>query len=493
MSIAMPAIAVLEAIVISGLLFVVTRRRPQTSIEGINPPNLYKHQHDTPSTGMVAAHALPTKAPSQESLIRLNGKLNSPSAHRPLGVPLRTIASARAIRRHAFDSGTATASTRSLHADTTMRTGRAPEFCAVSPYLPFAILLLDERGRIASANASTARLFGYEDDELTGAPVDALVPELHAERCLSLQAEAFALRDTRSVTPMHELSARRKGGGEFRVEIGFHAFRPDQGLTLAFIVDRTDRYELLRNRLDVAHLARVSTMGQLASSLAHEINQPLTAILSNVQAAQRFMAAEPADLAEVREILEDIVQDDYRASEVIRRIRAVVKKGDLEVALLDLTAVIRDVIHLVQSDAIVRGTHVTLDLEGDLPGVRGDKVQLQQVMLNLLLNAFDAMKDVPAPDRVVAVTLRSHSNDTVCISVRDGGCGLTADKLDKIFKPFFTSKPQGLGLGLSISRTIIDMHRGRLWAEDNLDGGATFHITLPVEVVTSQQEPGRAS
>ncbi len=277
--------------------------------------------------------------------------------------------------------------------------------------------------------------------------------------------------------------ARRKGGTEFRVEIGINEFNfGDDSVTLAFVIDTTDRYELDRNRQDLAHLTRVSTMGELASSLAHELNQPLTAILSNVQAAQRFLAVDDIDLGEVREIMNDIVLDDYRASEVIRRIRAVVKKGDLEVAPLQLADVIREVIPLVHSDAIVRGMRVTLDIDGDhLPSVRGDRVQLQQVILNLLLNAFDAMSNVPPVERVVSVALEPDGPGMMRIAVRDRGHGLTSDRLDTIFKPFFTSKPQGLGLGLSISRSIVDMHRGRIWAENNSDRGATFYVTLPVE------------
>jgi two-component system sensor kinase FixL len=250
------------------------------------------------------------------------------------------------------------------------------------------------------------------------------------------------------------------------------------------VIDKTDPYELCRQREDLAHLTRVSTMGQLASSLTHELNQPLTAILSNVQAAQRFMTADPIDLAEVREILNDIVQDDRRASEVIRRIRAMVKKGSLDVVPLDLAGVVRDVVALVRSDAIVRGTRLTLNIDAALPLVRGDKVQLQQVVLNLLLNAFDAMADVSPVDRAVSVTLKRADNGMVLAAVRDCGHGLTADKLDKIFKPFFTSKPQGLGLGLSISRSIIDTHCGRLWAESNDDGGATFNVALPADDAT---------
>ncbi|MFM0168473.1 ATP-binding protein [Paraburkholderia sediminicola] len=355
--------------------------------------------------------------------------------------------------------------------------------------LPVGILMLDERGMMTMVNPQAHHLFGYEREELIGKPVELLVHGLGFQSNAGLWAEPFVIPQSRGRVPLDDLCARRKDGTELRVEIELNPFHFDgANVTLAFVIDKTDRYELRRQREDLAHLTRVSTMGQLASSLAHELNQPLTAILSNVQAAQRFMTADPIDLAELREILNDIVQDDYRASEVIRRIRAVVKKGDLDVIPLDLAAVVRDVVALVHSDAIVRGTRVTLDIDTALPLVRGDRVQLQQVMLNLLLNAFDAMADVPPVDRAVSVTLKSVDNGMVLAAVRDRGHGLTADKLDKIFKPFFTSKPQGLGLGLSISRSIIDMHRGRLWAENNDDRGATFYVALPAGDAMEEDE-----
>ncbi|MFL9911743.1 PAS domain-containing sensor histidine kinase [Paraburkholderia sp. RL17-337-BIB-A] len=355
--------------------------------------------------------------------------------------------------------------------------------------LPVATLMLDARGLMAMVNPQADRLFGYECGELVGRPVELLVHALRFDSDAPHWADPSGIRRSHGLLPLDDVCARRKDGTELSVEIDLSAFRfGDENVTLVFVIDKSDRYELRRQRQDLAHLTRVSTMGQLASSLAHELNQPLTAILSNVQAAQRFMTADPIDLAELREILNDIVQDDYRASEVIRRIRAVVKKGDLEVIPLDLTGVMRDVVSLVHSDAIVRGIRVTLDIDATMPLVRGDRVQLQQVMLNLLLNAFDAMNEVPPVDRVVCVTLKSADNGMVLIAVRDRGHGLTADKLDKIFKPFFTSKPQGLGLGLSISRSIIDMHRGRLWAENNNDRGATFYVALPAGDATEEDK-----
>jgi two-component system sensor kinase FixL len=238
--------------------------------------------------------------------------------------------------------------------------------------------------------------------------------------------------------------------------------------------------ELQRNRQELAHVTRISTMGELAASLAHELNQPLTAILSNAQAAQRFMAADPADLEEVREILKDIVQDDSRASEVIQRMRALVKKEELAFASLDLTDVIREVELLVHSDAALHSIRVILDLIPGLPPAHGDKVQLQQVVLNLLLNSFDAMKDCMVNEREVNVQAELEGEGVLRVAVRDRGPGLRGDKLDKIFQPFYTTKRDGLGMGLSISRSIIEAHGGRLWAENNLDRGATFYFTVPV-------------
>jgi PAS domain S-box-containing protein len=251
-------------------------------------------------------------------------------------------------------------------------------------------------------------------------------------------------------------------------------------------IDITERKrtesELQRQREELAHVTRVSTLGELSASLAHELNQPLTAILSNAQAAQRFLAAGPADVEELDEILKDIVQDDSRASEVIQRMRALVKKEELAFVSLDLAGVIRDVAALVHSDAILHGVRITLDLNSGLPPVRGDRVQLQQVVLNLLLNTFDAMKDCPANEREVRLRAEKTEAGLLRLAVRDRGTGLSGDHLDKVFQPFYTTKREGLGMGLSISRSIIEAHGGRLWAENNPDRGATFYCTLAASV-----------
>jgi signal transduction histidine kinase len=241
---------------------------------------------------------------------------------------------------------------------------------------------------------------------------------------------------------------------------------------------RRGETDLQRNREQLAHVTRVSTMGELAASLAHELNQPLTAILSNAQAAQRFLNAKPADLKEVDEILKDIVTDNKRAGEVIRRMRALVKREELDLAPINIVSVINDVVRLVHSDGILRNIRVEIECQDGLPSVRGDRVQLQQVVLNLLINAFDAMKEAIATERNVKVRAQTNGAGTVEVSVRDHGTGLTSDELARIFQPFYTTKREGLGMGLPISRSIIEAHGGRLWAENNADRGATFHFTV---------------
>ena len=238
--------------------------------------------------------------------------------------------------------------------------------------------------------------------------------------------------------------------------------------------------EAQRHRDELAHVSRVSMMGQLASALAHELNQPLGAILRNAEAAELFLQASPPDLQELRAILADIRKDDQRAGEVIDRMRALLKRRESHWSELDLNAVTEEVAGLLRFDAEARRVKLTLELSRSVPGVRGDRVQLQQVLLNLILNAMDAMNGCEAGRRCVAVCVRPREQE-VEVTVSDSGHGIPAENLKRLFEPFFTTKPSGMGLGLAISRTIIEVHGGRLWAENNPDGGATFRFTLPIE------------
>jgi len=239
--------------------------------------------------------------------------------------------------------------------------------------------------------------------------------------------------------------------------------------------------EAARQRHDLAHLARVTSLGELSSSLAHELTHPLTAILSNAQAAQRFLARDAADLDEVREILNDIVTEDQRAGEVIHRLRLLLKKGEPQKHCddVDLNEVLRDVLKLMRNDLIIQNVTVDTDLAQNLPSVTADRVQLQQVLLNLVLNACEAMADCDSSERQLLIASKSE-NGAVEVSVTDRGGGIREKKLEQVFERFFTTKKEGMGLGLSICRTIINAHRGEIWATNNVHCGATFHFRLPI-------------
>lgn len=235
--------------------------------------------------------------------------------------------------------------------------------------------------------------------------------------------------------------------------------------------------EAEQRRQELTHFSRVSTMGELAASLAHELNQPLTGVLTNAQAAIRYLDADPPNVGEVREILDDIIEDDRRAGEVIRRLRAMLQSGRVEQTDLDLNDVVGTVLKFVASDAIIRDVSIETTLAGRLAPVSGDRIQLQQVVLNLVTNAMDAVRE--HPDRTVTVQTQQTDAGNVRLSVSDVGHGIDPDKLDAVFMPFYTTKSEGLGMGLSIARTIIEAHGGTLWAENNPERGASFLFSIP--------------
>jgi two-component system sensor kinase FixL len=223
----------------------------------------------------------------------------------------------------------------------------------------------------------------------------------------------------------------------------------------------------------------VALLGELSAALAHELNQPLTAILSNAQAAQRFLQRDGVDLQDIREILQDIVDEDKRASEVIRRLRALFMKDDPRLQPLDLNELVRETLALARSDLARREITVSHALAPGVCIVDGDRVQLQQVLLNLIINAGDAMAAVAPVQRRLSVSTTVASNGGVRVAISDSGPGIHADAIDRIFESFYTTKKQGLGFGLSISRSIIEQHGGRIEAENNPQGGATFNVILP--------------
>ena len=239
--------------------------------------------------------------------------------------------------------------------------------------------------------------------------------------------------------------------------------------------------EAARNRADLAHVVRVATMGELTASLAHELSQPLTAIRSNAQAGSRMLASPEGNLEEIGAIFSDIVANDRRASDILARIRNLVRKGELELVPVDLNGLIREVARLLETDTLLRSTTTTLELAEGLPCVRGDRIQLQQVVLNLILNGLEAMAGTDPATRHLTISTAVGGAGVVHVGVRDTGVGIAWDRLDRVFDPFYTSKPNGLGMGLSIAKTIVRAHGGRIWAENHPDGGACVGFDLPVE------------
>ena len=237
--------------------------------------------------------------------------------------------------------------------------------------------------------------------------------------------------------------------------------------------------EAAQLRQHLAHIGRVSAMGELTASLAHELNQPLTAILNNAEVALGHLDAASVNHAALREILTDIVADDKRAGQVIHRLRALVRKGDIAHVPLDINDVVAEVVQLVRSDVLTRKVPMTVSLAPDLPGIRGDRIQLQQVLLNMVLNGLEAMVEPSDRERALAIRTGRDGDGTIVVAVEDSGVGIDADDIERMFEPLYTTKPAGLGMGLAIARTIVHAHGGQLRASNNPSGGATFAFTLP--------------
>jgi C4-dicarboxylate-specific signal transduction histidine kinase len=249
------------------------------------------------------------------------------------------------------------------------------------------------------------------------------------------------------------------------------------------LIDVTERRAAERlaaeQRRELAHLGRVAILGELSAALAHEINQPLAAILANARAAQVLLEADGAGSDELREILADIAADDLRAGAVIHSVRGLVKKGESDPQTLSINEVVGEVLELARADLQHRGIIVSTRLYSTAPRVVGDRVQLQQVLLNLIVNAADAMSETPPGDRLLVVATSMHDG-AARVEVRDRGSGIAQDALARVFEPFVTTKPGGLGLGLAICRSIVTAHGGRMWARNNPEGGATLAVSLPL-------------
>ncbi|MGC1321591.1 MAG: MASE1 domain-containing protein [Candidatus Udaeobacter sp.] len=251
------------------------------------------------------------------------------------------------------------------------------------------------------------------------------------------------------------------------------------GISIDITARRQAELDAQRDRAELSHLSRVALMGEMSASIAHELNQPLAGILSNASAGQRFIDKGDVDLREISELLGDIIADGRRASDVILGIRGMVKKDQVARHSVDLNEVVMDAVRMLSPDAVLRSCQLETSLDASLQVIEGDPVQLQQVLLNLVINAFDAMRDTPLPRRKVVIATQSNSDATVRTSVRDYGAGISEEMRDRVFDPFFTTKNEGLGMGLAIVRSIVESHAGTITIENVDGGGAQFEFVLP--------------
>jgi PAS domain S-box-containing protein len=349
------------------------------------------------------------------------------------------------------------------------------------------IFLWSVDGRIIESNDAFLRTVGYDRDDLVAGRMHwtELTPPEWNDRDRRAVEEVAA---TGTAQP-YEKEYFRKDGSRVPVLIGGAMFEPGTAQGVAYVLDLSERkraeagareserrYREIQTEL--AHANRVATMGQLTASIAHEVRQPITAAVTNAHAALRWLGGEPADFAEAQQALARIVNDGNRASDVIERIRALIKKAPRRQDRVDINDAIRAIVGLTRGEALKNDVSVRVELADGLPAIEGDRVELQQVIMNLIINAVEAMSGASKGPRELLVMTERGAEGGVLVTIKDSGPGVDPESLQRIFDPFYTTKSSGLGLGLSICRSIIEAHHGRLWAEANLPRGTTFHFAV---------------
>lgn len=348
------------------------------------------------------------------------------------------------------------------------------------------IVTIDEHGIVESVNAAMAHIFGYAESEMIGQNVSMLMPEHYARGHDGYLARYLETGERRIIGVGREVEGRRKDGTVFPLSLAVSEFKVDSTPHFTGILrDVTGRREAereVRRRLDeLAHAWRVLALGEMTTGIAHEVNQPLTAIVSYAQACLRMMASGRADAAVLKDALEQITVQGRRAGDIVQHLRQLARKGEVRREALDLNAAVRGVIELVGHEVASRHVPLHLELAAGLPSVPGNRIQIEQVILNLVRNAVDAMGDTDPDRRDLTIQTRADDDAGVEVSVRDTGHGLGDRSVDSLFDTFYTTKHEGMGVGLSISRSIVESHGGRLWAERNPDRGLSFRFRLPQE------------
>jgi PAS domain S-box-containing protein len=357
------------------------------------------------------------------------------------------------------------------------------------------ILIGDSRGRIIEANEAFLDMLGYNREDLGLGRIRWT--KLTPAQWSAADQNALAQMSATGSCKTFEKEYYRKDGSRVPVLVGGAFFEKTRDEGVVFAIDMTDRKQaeeklrsseqrLLDAQMDLARITRVTTLGELTASIAHEVNQPLAAAVANAEAGLRWLDRDTPDLTAARRSVEWVIDDANRASEVIRQVRALAKKSDIEMVPLDLNDVVRETIGLMQREVFSHQVSLRVELAPALPTILADRVQLQQVIINLVMNGIEAMQLATDRPRELLIRSRQEERKLVLVSVTDCGVGISAENASRLFDAFFTTKSTGMGMGLSICRSIMEAHGGRLWATANMPHGATFQFTLPVN-------PGTAS
>jgi two-component system sensor kinase FixL len=357
---------------------------------------------------------------------------------------------------------------------------------------PDGLITIDENGIVQSFNPAAERMFGHNAAEVIGQNVSSLMPSPYREEHDAYLARFLRTGEKRIIGIGREVLGQRKDGTIFPMELAVGEVRAEgQRLFAGFVRDVSARQRAEQRvqelQSELVHVSRLSAMGEMASALAHELNQPLTAAINYAEAARgvltRRLGEEASDIAN---LLEKTVQQANRAGQIIRRLRQFIAKGETERALEDLNVVVEEASALALIGAGGKGIAVRRHLEKGLPPLLLDKIQIHQVITNLIRNSIDALEGVQR--REIIISTGRTGPRAVEIAIADTGPGLAPEIADRLFQPFVTTKPSGLGIGLSICRSIVDGHGGRLWASDNPDGGTIFHVSLPIGRASGERD-----
>jgi two-component system sensor kinase FixL len=349
--------------------------------------------------------------------------------------------------------------------------------------VPDAMIVINEQGRVQSFSSAAERLFGYKADDVIGKNVKMLMPSPYREDHDGYLARYLRTGERRIIGIGRLVVGERKDGSTFPMELAVgEMLSGNQRFFTGFIRDLTERQQtearLQELQAELVHISRLTAMGEMASSLAHELNQPLSAIANYLKGAKRMLSRPSPDPGVLREALDEAGDQALRAGDIIRRLRDFVARGETETRVESLSKLVEEAGALALVGAKEQNIRVSfrLDPRADLAFV--NKVQVQQVLLNLIRNAIEAMVDAGSPQRDLTIATRAIDDDMVEVSVADTGPGISPSIADQLFQPFVTTKKQGMGVGLSISRTIIEAHGGRIWVEANPAGGTAFKVTL---------------